>query len=51
MGQAVARLEGEVVLTALARRVKRVEVTGPHTRWLNNSLRALDTLALRLIPA
>lgn len=51
VGQAVARLEGEVVLTALARRVKRIEIAGPHTRRLNNTLRALDTLPLRLIPA
>ncbi|MFT3666746.1 cytochrome P450 [Piscinibacter sp.] len=51
VGQAVARLEGEVVLTALARRVKRIEIAGPHTRRLNNTLRALDTLPLELIPA
>jgi cytochrome P450 len=51
VGQAVARLEGEVVLSALARRVKRIEVAGPHTRRLNNTLRALGTLPLRLIPA
>lgn len=51
VGQAIARLEGEVVLSALARRVKRIEITGPHTRRLNNTLRALDTLPLRLIPA
>ena len=51
VGQAVARLEGEVVLTALARRVKRIEIAGAHTRRLNNTLRALDTLPLNLIPA
>lgn len=51
VGQAIARLEGEVVLTALARRVKRIEVTAPHTRRLNNTLRALDTLPLRLVAA
>jgi 4-methoxybenzoate monooxygenase (O-demethylating) len=51
VGQAVARLEGEVVLTALAKRVKRIEPAGPHTRRLNNTLRALDTLPLRLVPA
>ena len=51
VGQAVARLEGEVVLNALAKRVKRIEVTAPHTRRLNNTLRALNTLPLRLIPA
>ena len=50
VGQAVARLEGEVVLTALARRVQRIEVMGAHTRRLNNTLRALDTLPLRFIP-
>ena len=51
VGQAVARLEGEVVLTALAKRVQRIEVMGAHTRRLNNTLRALDTLPLRFIPA
>jgi cytochrome P450 len=51
VGQAIARLEGEVVFTALARRVKAIEVAGPHTRRLNNTLRALETLPLRLIPA
>lgn len=50
VGQAIARLEGEVVLTALAKRVRRIEITGPHTRRLNNTLRALDTLPLRFIP-
>lgn len=51
VGQAVARLEGEVVLTALARRVKTLTPAGPVTRRLNNTLRALDTLPLRLEPA
>lgn len=51
VGQAIARLEGEVVLTALARRVKAIEIAGPHTRRLNNTLRALDTLPLRLVAA
>ena len=50
VGQAVARLEGEVILTALAKRVKRIEVAGMHTRRLNNTLRTLDTLPLRLVP-
>ena len=50
VGQAIARLEGELVLAALARRVLRIEVAGTHTRRLNNTLRALDTLPLRLIP-
>jgi 4-methoxybenzoate monooxygenase (O-demethylating) len=51
VGQAVARLEGEVVLTAIAKRVKRIEIAGPHTRRLNNTLRALDTLPLNFIAA
>ena len=51
VGQAVARLEGEVVLAAIAQRVARIEVAGAHTRRLNNTLRALDTLPLRFIPA
>jgi hypothetical protein len=38
-------------LTALAKRVKRIEVTAPHTRRLNNTLRALETLPLRLVAA
>jgi len=51
VGQAVARLEGELILTALAKRVARIEVAGPHTRRLNNTLRALETLPLRFIAA
>ena len=51
VGQAVARLEGEVVLAALARRVRRIEPLAAPTRRLNNTLRALATLPLRLVPA
>jgi cytochrome P450 len=51
VGQAVARLEGEVVLTALARRAKRIELVGAPTRRLNNTLRAIETLPLRLVAA
>lgn len=51
VGQVVARIEGELVLSAIARKVKRIEVTGQHTRRLNNTLRALDTLPLRFVPA
>jgi cytochrome P450 len=51
VGQVVARIEGELVLSAIARKVKRIEVTADHTRRLNNTLRALDTLPLRFVPA
>jgi len=51
VGQVVARLEGELVLSALARRVKAIEMLTPPTRRLNNTLRAIDTMRLRLIPS
>ena len=50
VGQVVARLEGELILAALAKRFKRVELAGAPTRRLNNTLRALSTLPLRLTP-
>jgi hypothetical protein len=51
VGQVVARLEGEVVLTALAKRVSRIELIGVPERRLNNTLRALASMPVRLIPA
>ena len=48
VGQMIARLEGEVVLRALAERVSRIEVTGEPRRQLNNTLRGLDALPLRV---
>lgn len=48
VGQAVARLEGELILTALAKRVKRIELVGKPVRRLNNTLRALASLPLKL---
>jgi len=51
VGQAVARLEAEAVFAALAKRVASFEMTAEPTRRLNNTLRGLDTLPLRLVPA
>jgi 4-methoxybenzoate monooxygenase (O-demethylating) len=51
VGQAVARLESEAIFAALARRVASFELTGEPTRRLNNTLRGLDTLPLRIVPA
>jgi cytochrome P450 len=51
VGQVVARMEGEAVLGAIARRVKRIELAGAPRRRLNNSMRALEALPLRLVPA
>jgi cytochrome P450 len=48
VGQHVARLEAEAVLTALLQRVESVELAGPPRRHHNNTLRALDSLPLRL---
>lgn len=51
VGQAIARLEGEAVLAALAQRVKRIEPNGAPVRRLNNTLRVLERLPLRLVAA
>jgi cytochrome P450 len=50
VGQAVARLETEAILTALASRVASLELTGEPERRLNNTLRGFDTLPLRIVP-
>jgi cytochrome P450 len=51
VGQHVARLEAESLLTALARRVERIELTGPTKRHHNNTLRAWESIPVRLVPA
>jgi len=50
VGQAVARLESEAIFGALTKRVASFELTGEPTRRLNNTLRGLDTLPLRIVP-
>ena len=47
-GQHVARLEGEALLTALARRADAIEPAAPPRRHPNNTLRALASLPVRL---
>ena len=44
VGQTVARVEAEIVLTALARRVERIELTGQPRRRPNNTLHAWGSL-------
>jgi 4-methoxybenzoate monooxygenase (O-demethylating) len=51
VGQLVARLEGEVMLSALARRVAKIEITGEPKRRFNNTLRGLDSLPVTITPA
>ncbi len=48
VGQAVARMEAEAVFGALVKRVAAIEPTGPARRRLNNTLRGLTSLPLRL---
>ncbi|WP_445489955.1 cytochrome P450 [Rhodopseudomonas sp. RCAM05734] len=51
VGQLVARLEGEVMLTALAQRIAKIEITGEPKRRFNNTLRGLDSLPVTVTPA
>jgi cytochrome P450 len=50
VGQAVARLESEAIFGALTKRVASFELTGKPELRLNNTLRGLDTLPLRIVP-
>jgi 4-methoxybenzoate monooxygenase (O-demethylating) len=50
VGQAVARLESEAIFAAFAKRVASFELTGKPEPRLNNTLRGLDTLPLRIVP-
>ena len=48
VGQVLARLEGEVVLTALARKARSMTIGGPVRHRFNNTLRSLESLPIRL---
>ncbi len=51
IGQMIARLEAECILTAIAKRAKAIEPAGAPSYRLVNTLRTLETLPLRVIPA
>lgn len=51
IGQMIARLEAESILTELVKRVRRIELTGEVEYKLNNTLRTLKSLPLRLVKA
>lgn len=51
VGQMIARLEAEAVLTVLARRVAAIELDGEPKWRLNNTLHGLDRLQLRIQPS
>ena len=48
VGQHIARLESEALLSALARRVSSLELAGPIQREHNNTLRAWRSIPLRI---
>jgi cytochrome P450 len=50
VGQLLARLEGECVLSSLARKAGSLEITGPVRRRYNNTLRALASLPVTVQP-
>jgi cytochrome P450 len=51
VGQMIARLEGELIFGELARRVKTIELTAEPKRRLNNSLRGLESIPVRVTAA
>jgi cytochrome P450 len=51
VGQHIARLEAEAVLTAMARRIRRIDPSGTPVRHHNNTLRGWKSVPIRLTPA
>ena len=48
VGQVIARMEGELLLTALAQRVASIDLAGPPTRHFNNAVRGFSILPLEV---
>jgi hypothetical protein len=48
VGQVLARLEGDSVLSALARKAASIEITGPIKRRFNNTMRGLASLPVMM---
>ncbi len=51
VGAALARLEGELLLTALARQMRSLELAGPVRPYLNNTIKGLAGLPVRVTAA
>jgi 4-methoxybenzoate monooxygenase (O-demethylating) len=51
VGQMLARLETEMLMTALAARVERIDIVGKPQRKLSNSLRQFASMPVELIAA
>ena len=49
LGQMVARLEGELVAAAIARRVGEIRLTCAPMRRLNNTLHAIEALPVEFV--
>ena len=50
VGQLLARIEGEAMLAALARKVREIRIVGEVKRAFNNTLRGLQSLPVELAP-
>jgi cytochrome P450 len=48
VGQLIARMEGEILLTALAQRIASIELAGPAIRRSNNAVRGFASLPLEV---
>ena len=48
IGQMIARMEGELILQALAARVRTITPCGPVRQRLNNNLRSFDSVPVEL---
>jgi cytochrome P450 len=48
IGQVIARMEGEVLLAALAERVASIDLAGPPIRRFNNAVRGFASLPLKV---
>lgn len=48
-GQMMARLEGEILLGAFARKVKSIRLTGEPVRHLNNTVRGFQSMPARVV--
>lgn len=51
VGQMLARLEGECVLTAMAEQIAELRIDGPIVRKLNNTLRGMRSLPIAITKA
>ena len=49
LGASLARMEGEIVLTALTKAVKTIELDGEPRLLLNNTLRGWASLPVKLV--